>query len=211
MGKRRSWTDEAVVLRVFDVGDADRFCILFTETGGRIPIRARGARKTGSSLGPSFLPLSHVRAELESHSAGVTVRSATILSSPRPDALALSVLQEAAELMLRFTEDGQESRDLFHLCREFFGRDGEQEDILPFSLRMLWMLGLLPLSDDDRRYAALSASSKIALHRCLEATAVRFLETERKQLESFVDAVLPDHLQSPRSVPAIRAALAGLR
>ena len=36
---------EALVLKTYDIGDADRLCILLTNTRGRIAVVAKGVRK----------------------------------------------------------------------------------------------------------------------------------------------------------------------
>ncbi len=207
MGKHRSWATDAVVLRSFAIGDADTFCILFTEDSGRLAVRVRGARKPGSQMGSSFQPLSCIHVDLERHTAGITARSVSLLVSPRPTALGLSVLQEAAELVLRLTEDEHEQPELYEHCRAFFSQDRRPEEIVPFNLKLLWILGLLPLSEEDRRFAALSVPSRKALEECLGDAPPALAESALRQLKALLASLLPDHLAKPLHVPAIRAAL----
>jgi recombinational DNA repair protein (RecF pathway) len=55
-------TFEAIVLKTYDVGEADRLCILFTRERGRVMARASGARRLKSRLGASLLPFHHLQA-----------------------------------------------------------------------------------------------------------------------------------------------------
>ena len=53
----QSQTYEALILQSHDVGEADRFLILFTRERGRLAARARAVRKPKSKMGGSLLPL----------------------------------------------------------------------------------------------------------------------------------------------------------
>lgn len=205
---RNRFSADAIVLRTFDVGEADRFCILLTPTHGRLAARASGARKTGSKLGPILLALQHIRVDLAEHTSGIAVQSAQLISSPdKRDAHALSVAHEAVELVLRLTEDAQESGDLFLHCSRFLSGPQTPEQLLPFSLNLLSILGVLPLSMDDPRYAALSHGERTALHDCLCADARVPASIHGSALREFVTLVLHDHLRSPLVAPGIRAML----
>ncbi|HEX9760549.1 MAG TPA: DNA repair protein RecO, partial [Candidatus Acidoferrales bacterium] len=52
---------EAIVLRSFPLGEADRIVSLFTRSMGRVRGVARGARRTKSQFGSTLQMLSHVR------------------------------------------------------------------------------------------------------------------------------------------------------
>src|SRR6476619_3016542 len=56
----RSYRTEAVVLRSFRLGEADRVLHLYTLERGRIGAVAKGIRKTKSRFGARLEPLSHV-------------------------------------------------------------------------------------------------------------------------------------------------------
>ncbi|MGH3050337.1 MAG: DNA repair protein RecO, partial [Gaiellaceae bacterium] len=65
----RSHKTEAVVLRSFRFGEADRVLHLYTLDHGRIGAVAKGVRKTKSRFGARLEPLSHVELMLH-HGAG---------------------------------------------------------------------------------------------------------------------------------------------
>ncbi len=60
----RELADEAVVLRTWPEGEADRTATLFTRTAGRVRVLAKGARKPTSRLGAALEPLAVVRVDL---------------------------------------------------------------------------------------------------------------------------------------------------
>ena len=55
-----TYRDEAVVLRSYKFGEADRVVVLLTKEHGKVRAVARGVRKTKSSIGARVEPLSHV-------------------------------------------------------------------------------------------------------------------------------------------------------
>ena len=63
---------EAVVLRSFRFGEADRVLHVYTEEHGRIGAVAKGVRKTKSRFGGRLEPFSHV--ELMLHGGGASYR-----------------------------------------------------------------------------------------------------------------------------------------
>ena len=56
--------DEAVVLRTYKSGEADRVCVLWTRHHGKLRVLAKGVRKTSSRMGGSLEPMGHVRVHL---------------------------------------------------------------------------------------------------------------------------------------------------
>ena len=60
----KEFADDAVVLRTYKSGEADRICVLWTKEHGKIRIMAKGVRKTSSRMGGSLEPMAHVRVEV---------------------------------------------------------------------------------------------------------------------------------------------------
>src|ERR1700689_2952412 len=56
--------DDAVVLRTFKSGEADRGGVLWTRHFGKVRVLARGARKTTSRLGGNLETLAYVKVDL---------------------------------------------------------------------------------------------------------------------------------------------------
>ncbi len=55
------YSDTAVVLRTYKLGEADRIVVLLTEHHGKVRAVAKGVRKTMSKFGARLEPMSHVR------------------------------------------------------------------------------------------------------------------------------------------------------
>jgi len=54
------FTDRAVVLRTYRLGEADRIVVLLSESHGKVRAVAKGVRRTASRFGARLEPLSHV-------------------------------------------------------------------------------------------------------------------------------------------------------
>ncbi len=59
-----TYRDEAIVLRTWDLGEADRIISLFTRTRGKVRAVARGVRRTSSKFGSRVEPFSHIDVQL---------------------------------------------------------------------------------------------------------------------------------------------------
>src|SRR5439155_25872952 len=78
----RSYKTEAVVLRSFRLGEADRVLHVYTLDRGRIGAVAKGIRKTKSRFGARLEPLSHVELMLYQGSSELqTVTGVELLRS----------------------------------------------------------------------------------------------------------------------------------
>lgn len=60
----RSYRDEAVVLRTYKLGEADRIVVLMTERHGKVRAVAKGVRRTSSRFGSRLEPTTHVAVQL---------------------------------------------------------------------------------------------------------------------------------------------------
>jgi DNA repair protein RecO (recombination protein O) len=60
----RELDDEAVVLRTYKSGEADRVGVLWTRHHGKLRVLAKGVRKTSSRMGGSLEPMGHVKVDL---------------------------------------------------------------------------------------------------------------------------------------------------
>jgi DNA repair protein RecO (recombination protein O) len=154
----RAYSTEAVVLRTFRLGEADRVLHLYTQAHGRVGAVAKGVRKTMSRFGARLEPLSHVelvlhrgRGELETVTAAQLVRSHR---EAREDYYRFSVGMIGAEAMLRlFSEEEANERAFTALTRFLDLLDctphvGESPSLDPlglaFQLKLLWLAGYLP-------------------------------------------------------------------
>ncbi|MHB8470454.1 MAG: DNA repair protein RecO [Gaiellaceae bacterium] len=154
----RSYRTDAVVLRSFRFGEADRVLHLYTRERGRIGAVAKGVRKTRSRFGGRLEPLSHVEVMLHQGSGELqTVTGADLIHShqaARDDYYRLSVGLIGAEAMLRlFSEQEANERAFTALTRFLDALDAaphaaERPTLDPlglsFQLKLLWLSGYLP-------------------------------------------------------------------
>jgi DNA repair protein RecO (recombination protein O) len=154
----RGYKTEAVVLRSFRLGEADRVLHVYTLARGRVGAVAKGIRKTKSRFGARLEPLSHVELMLHEGSGELqTVTGVELLHSHhavREQRYPLGVGLVGAEAMLRlFTEQEANPRafqaltrflDLLDELPSRSGRPALDPLALSFQLKLLWLSGYLP-------------------------------------------------------------------
>jgi DNA repair protein RecO (recombination protein O) len=154
----RSYKTEAVVLRSFRFGEADRVLHLYTLDRGRIGAVAKGIRKTQSRFGARLEPLSHVELMLHQGSGELqTVTGVELLRShraAREDQYRLSVGLLGAEAMLRLFTEQESNPRAFQALTRFLDVLDETDPspnrpsldplALSFQLKLLWLSGYLP-------------------------------------------------------------------
>src|SRR5438132_10061735 len=154
----RAYKTEAVVLRSFRLGEADRVLHLYTLDRGRVGAVAKGIRKTKSRFGARLEPLSHAELMLHQGSGELqTVTGVELVRShhaAREDQYRLGVGLLGAEAMLRlFTEQEANSRafqaltrflDLLDELSPAATRPALDPLALSFQLKLLWLSGYLP-------------------------------------------------------------------
>jgi DNA repair protein RecO (recombination protein O) len=154
----RTYKTEAVVLRSFRLGEADRVLHLYTLDRGRVGAVAKGVRKTKSRFGARLEPLSHV--ELMLHQGGgelQTVTGVQLLGShrtAREEPYRLSAGLIGAEAMLRLFPEQEANERAFRALTRFLdlldelepnnGRASVDPLVLSFQLKLLWVSGYLP-------------------------------------------------------------------
>jgi DNA repair protein RecO (recombination protein O) len=155
----RSTTSEAVVLRSFRLGEADRILHIYTQDRGRVGAVAKGVRKTKSRFGARLEPFSHVelvlhqgRGELE------TVTGASLVHSHdriRTDPYRLQAGMIGLEAMLRLFPEQEPNEKAFTALTRFLealddvpARPGTRAAldpvVLSFQLKLLWVSGYTP-------------------------------------------------------------------
>jgi DNA repair protein RecO (recombination protein O) len=154
----RSYKTEAVVLRSFRLGEADRVLHLYTLDRGRVGAVAKGVRKTKSRFGARLEPLSHVNLMLHQGAGELhTVTGADLVrphSAAREDSYRLSVGLIGAEAMLRLFTEQEANERAFTALTRFLDLLDEAKPVttrpvldalaLSFQLKLLWLSGYLP-------------------------------------------------------------------
>ncbi len=148
----RSHTLEAIVLQTHNVGEADRFCILFTRERGKLAARARGVRKLQSKMGGTLLPMQHIHVDIVEGSAGMLITSVhRIGKETNADLKSFSQTQQGIEMLISILEDDHPLEEIFDLTLKFLEAcdNGHDKPLLPFSIRLLHLLGVLPDRKSD--------------------------------------------------------------
>jgi len=155
----RSYKTQAVVLRSFRLGEADRVLHLYTLDRGRVGAVAKGIRRTKSRFGARLEPLSHVEAILHQGSGELqTVTGVDLIHSHhsiREDVYRLGIGLIAAEAMLRLYSEQEANARVFDALTRFLdlldehgvrrpGRPALDPLALSFQLKLLWLSGYLP-------------------------------------------------------------------
>jgi DNA repair protein RecO (recombination protein O) len=154
----RTYKTEAVVLRSFRFGEADRVLHLYTLDRGRVGAVAKGIRKTKSRFGARLEPLSHVELMLHQGSGELqTVTGVDIVHSHhdvREQQYRLAVGLVGAEAMLRLFTDQEANTRAFQALTRFLdllddvvpadARPALDPLALSFQLKLLWVSGYLP-------------------------------------------------------------------
>jgi DNA repair protein RecO (recombination protein O) len=157
----RSYTTEAVVLRSFRLGEADRVLHVYTAARGRVGAVAKGVRRTKSRFGARLEPLSHVELVLHEGSGELhTVTGVHLRDShrhSREDSYRLGIGLIGAEAMLRLFPEQERNERAFTALTRFLEALDEVEVAgvppgqprldplaLSFQLKLLWLSGYLP-------------------------------------------------------------------
>jgi DNA repair protein RecO (recombination protein O) len=78
------YRDEAIVVRTYRLGEADRIVVLFTKGRGKVRAVAKGVRKTTSRFGARLEPTTHVALQLYEGRTLDTITQADTLDHFRP-------------------------------------------------------------------------------------------------------------------------------
>lgn len=79
MSRGALYRDEAVVLRTYKLGEADRIVVLLTRARGKVRAVAKGVRKTKSKFGSRLEPTSHIAVQLyEGRELDIVTQAETI-------------------------------------------------------------------------------------------------------------------------------------
>jgi DNA repair protein RecO (recombination protein O) len=155
----RTVKTEAVVLRSFRFGEADRILHVYTADRGRIGAIAKGVRKTKSRFGARLEPFSHVELLLHQGSGELhTVTGVSLVDAHRPareDSYRLSVGLVGAEAMLRLFVEEERNERAFEALTRFLtavdaipagtrGRAALDPVAIAFQLKLLWLSGYVP-------------------------------------------------------------------
>lgn len=209
----KSFSCQAIVLRTYDVGEADRFCILFTRERGRIAARATGVRKVGSRMGGSVLPFRHLSLEIREERSGSFIRSVVPQMASHcdfSDVAAFMQAQRGVELLLSLVPHEEPDPVVFEAVLAFLYSCSSPSPagILSFTFRLLALLGFLPEDTHLHGLVSLDADALTFIavaregRRCAEVPA-----SSLHCLERLSRLLLSDHLSAPLKAEGVAAAM----
>lgn len=147
----RSQSVEALVLRRFDWGEADRLVVLYSREQGKLRAVAKGVRKMRSRKAGHLEPFTHVKLLLgRGRDIDIITQAEAINLNQnlREDILLASYASYLVELLDRFTAEEGPNRALFRLLLESLGRLGSGLDpgivMRYYEIRLLDLAGYRP-------------------------------------------------------------------
>jgi DNA repair protein RecO (recombination protein O) len=149
--RQRLYRTEAIVLRRQDFGEADKLLTLYTPGLGKTRVLAKGVRKPRSRKGGHVELFIHCNLLIaKGKSLDIVTQAETIHSflPIRSELERTSYAYFTAELLDRFTAEGEENRPLFDLLLDTLSRLANSEDpdlaLRFFELRLLGYAGYRP-------------------------------------------------------------------
>ncbi|MDD3896225.1 MAG: DNA repair protein RecO [Candidatus Peribacteraceae bacterium] len=209
-----SRTYEAIVLRTYDIGEADRFCILLTRERGKLAARAQGARKLTSRIGGNILPLCRIKVDLHEGGNGFLITGAHDVGVSATQTIEEFLrAQQGIELLMQLLEDDDPLPELFDLTEEFLGTcaGGTSSAILPFTIRLLFLLGLLPRVPTTTLAETDAQQIHAYIRRCTtkEWLMQPVLSRENERcIRNACNAIIVQHARSELRVASVAGAIA---
>lgn len=148
-------TTAAIILRRYNLRDADRIYTLYTERLGKIEAIATGVRKIKSKLASHLEPCGIVRVTLVHGKRGwrlVNARREESFFSIHTNLERFATVMTACETVDALTKTEFADNRIFHLLRTLFVEateraDGHTASLDPFVYALLSALGYRPLPD----------------------------------------------------------------
>ncbi len=193
-----SFTLDAIVLRTYDVAEADRFCILFTRERGKIAARARSVRRLKSRMGGTLLSFRHVHVECKEFGNGFLISSAASANDVpiERNLHGFACAEEGIELLLNLVEDHAPMPELFDVTLEFLHLAADPPPALLawYMARVLHILGLLPEASNTDAFPGLSDDEGALIRSCRAGEPLANLTLVRsRSLEQRCRVLLSTH------------------
>jgi hypothetical protein len=188
-----------------DVGEADRYAILFTRERGRIAARVPAARRLGSSKA-ALLPSAYVSVVVRAGSAGFMVNQVQTIEGPVTEPLsAFTDACQGLEMLMQVLQEEDPQEELFDVTLAFLragqGKNPEHAFLI-FGIRFLSLLGVFPGPDDLPKGTQLSDEEKEFLKAVIAKKKPPVLGSD-KGIRSLLRVLLPSVLVSPLKSPGV--------
>lgn len=152
----RTYRTEGVVLKGFNLGEADKILTIFTKHYGKIKVRAPGVRRITSRKAGNLELFNQVRIFVARGKTFDVLTEVEIINSfekVRKDLKKISLFYYFAELVDRLTGEEQENQAVYELLVSAFGKitqgDSLRKVAIDFQKKILEILGFgVPESED---------------------------------------------------------------
>lgn len=197
---------QAVVLQTYDVGEADRFCILLTKERGKLAARARGVRKMKSRMGGSLMQGMLIQAEIHDGKAGALITGVQ-MAQERTQTIPLQsfvTIQEGVELLMALLHDEEPLPEIYDATTTFITHSYTHptKSLLPFIIQIASNMGLLP-EREHSYFEHLALEQKVYIEHCLakQGNPTNLADAHQRELGNTIIALLRDHTSRPLKVP----------
>jgi len=139
-------TFTSIILHTYDVGEADKFCIVLTKEEGLLTTRARGVRKTKSKLCGHILPFQLLELEIHQGKSGNLITGGRLLSATRhaKEMVSIQDLQLAAHLLMGLLHEAEPVETVFDDLCTYLSTASRRTSSTIYCVRLLAQLGYLP-------------------------------------------------------------------
>ncbi len=147
------YRDDAVVLRTYKLGEADRIVVLYTRNRGKVRAVAKGVRRTKSKFGARLEPASTVHLQLyEGRNLDIVTQAetATVYSNLRSDLDRFGRASVLLEIIDQVAIEGEANPALFNVLTGALSeldREGNPLVVPAFVAKVLVLEGVQPLLD----------------------------------------------------------------
>ncbi|WP_408954856.1 DNA repair protein RecO [Natroniella sp. ANB-PHB2] len=150
------FTTDAIVLRDYELGEADKIVLLFSKTKGKIRVVANGVRKTKSTLAAGMQPFVYNQVIAYQGKSDLAKLSQCDIKENfrvlRDDLVKMAYASYIVELIIKLTVDKEENRLVFSLLlltlRLLDQFDELDLIVKAFELKLLKVLGYRPHLED---------------------------------------------------------------
>lgn len=164
------YRSDAVVLRTYKLGEADRIVVLYTRSRGKVRAVAKGVRRTKSRFGARLEPGSIVHAQFyEGRNLDIVTQAETAqrLAALRSDLSRYGRASLILETIDHLTEEGESNPALYRLLTGVLAeldREGNPLVLPAFVAKLLALEGVQPLLDRCANCGAEEPLVALALH-----------------------------------------------
>ncbi|MGH9947889.1 MAG: DNA repair protein RecO [Pyrinomonadaceae bacterium] len=216
---------ESIVLKSYDLAEADRIVVFFTRDFGLVRGVAKGVKRTKSKYGSAFEPFSQVKLTFlqKEERELVSIQNAELLRSEfgvAADPERLNTFSYLTEILLEFSQPHDPNETLYRMVKACFESElktAEANDCLRlyFEIWLLRLSGYLPdwsgCSTCGRQFAedetaSISPESKLVCKNCDDRNSAKQIEPKLRTIYRNAKQFAPDQfiIQASQDLESIR-------